>query len=201
MKTRIAIVGFPSAIFIQDLKNQITDGYEISVIHPDEFRNLVSAQHDGYMIAVSRDMSLRQRLIEHLVNFDFPGFTFMHPSAVIFADATIGDGCFVGPFAFVASQATIDDHCLINPYAMVSHRCLIGQGSILHPGTMIAGSVRIGQYCKFNFKSSVLDDVLVADFTEVGASSLISKNVIEPHGFYVGTPARRFNQGKTTIVN
>lgn len=191
-KTSIALVGFPEAIFIRDLKNQIPRRlYDIEVIHPEYFLSHTEATHDGYMICVTRDMALRSRLIEHLERNQLPGFTYVHPSAVIFNDAKIGMGCFVGPFAFVASLAQIQDHCLINPYVMVSHLCEIGKGTVLHPGTLIAGTTKIGKFCKLNFKSSVLDDVTMADFTEVGASSLITKTIDQPHGYYVGTPARR----------
>jgi UDP-3-O-[3-hydroxymyristoyl] glucosamine N-acyltransferase len=191
-KTNIALVGFPQAIFIQDLKNQIDqDHHDITVITPDDFLSMNRPAHDGYMIGVTRDMTLRASLVEHGQQHGFPGFTFVHPSAVIFPDAAIGTGCFVGPFAFVASRAKIDDHCLINPYAMVSHVCHVGQGSVLHPGTMVAGTTSIGKYCKFNLKSAMLDDLTMADFTEIGASGLVTKNIVEPHGFYVGSPARR----------
>lgn len=191
-KSKIALVGFPEAIFIQDLKNQISsDHHDVSVIHPDDFVASSIPDHDGYMICVTRDMTLRASLVEHCLRHGFPGFTFVHPSAVVFADAVIGAGCFVGPFAFVASRAEIDDHCLINPYVMVSHVSHVGQGSVLHPGTMVAGTTKIGKYCKFNFKSAMLDDLDMADFTEVGANSLITKSITEEYGMYVGTPARR----------
>ena len=191
-KNKIALVGFPEAIFIKDMINQIPhDQYDISVICPDDFFNLTKSKHDGYMICVTRDMQLRARLVEHFVQQDLPGFSFVHTSAVIFPDVVVGGGCFVGPFAFIASQAQVEDHCLINPYVMVSHRCTISQGSILQPGTMIAGSTKIGRYCKLNFKSATLDDISIANFTEVGANSLVTKTIEEEHGVYVGTPARR----------
>ena len=167
-KNKIALVGFPEAIFIKDMINQIPhDQYDISVICPDDFFNLTKSKHDGYMICVTRDMQLRARLVEHFVQQDLPGFS------------------------FIASQAQVEDHCLINPYVMVSHRCTISQGSILQPGTMIAGSTKIGRYCKLNFKSATLDDISIANFTEVGANSLVTKTIEEEHGVYVGTPARR----------
>jgi UDP-3-O-[3-hydroxymyristoyl] glucosamine N-acyltransferase len=190
--TNIALIGFADAVFVRDLTNLLSDpSRHIVVIEPTQFLTMSEPQHQGYLICVNRDMSLRKQLVDHLETHKFPEFTYVHPSAIVLPDCKIGSGTFIGPFCFLASKAVVEDHCIVSPYSMISHLSAIGKGTVIQPGTIIAGTVNVGKYCKFNLKASVIDNIDIADNTEIAAVSTITKPVTEPNGFYVGTPARR----------
>lgn len=189
---KIALIGFADAVFVRDLTNLLNDpSRHIVIIEPNQFLTMQEPHYQGYLVCVNRDMELRQQLVVHLETYNFPKFTFVHPSAIVLPDCKIGSGSFIGPFCFLASNAVVEDHCIVSPYSMISHQSIVGKGTVIQPGTIIAGTVCVGEYCKFNLKSSVIDNIDIANKTEVAAVSTITKTITDPGGFYVGTPARR----------
>ena len=142
------------------------------------------------MVCVARDMQLRKSIIQRLTAGSYQRYTFIHDSSIQGKNTHIGQGCFVGPMVMVASDAAIDNDCILSPYCMVSHRSRLGAGSIMQPYSMLAGSSSTGECCKLNIRSSVIDNTRVADFVELGAGALVTKDIAGP-GFYLGQPARK----------
>jgi UDP-3-O-[3-hydroxymyristoyl] glucosamine N-acyltransferase len=66
----------------------------------------------------------------------------------------------------------------------------VGDGCLFNPAVAIAGSCTIEKHCKFNLRSSVIDKISISAGAEIGAGSMVTKNIDSP-GMYVGTPARR----------
>lgn len=189
-KTKVILIGFPQATVVRDISNAVeSSGHTVKILDPDTF--LKSAVDDNeYMVCITRDLELRQQIINKLDTENYRRFTFIHKTAEVFKDSEIAPGSFIAPFALIGTNVTVESDCIIGPYCMISHDSTLGQGSIMHPGSMIAGSVTIGKYCKFNIRSTVIDHVSVCDLCEIGAGSMLTKNVAEP-GVYIGSPARR----------
>ena len=67
-----------------------------------------------------------------------------HPSAVIAADAEIGDGAAIGPFVVIGAGVRIGAGARIGPHASIAAGAEIGDGLLLHAGARIGQRVRIG---------------------------------------------------------
>jgi UDP-3-O-[3-hydroxymyristoyl] glucosamine N-acyltransferase len=118
----------------------------------------------------------------------------IHPTAVIAADAVLGEGTEIGPYVVVGSGARIGRFCILHPHAVVgpgveigdhcrlhahssvSH-AVLGQGVVLHPGA------RIGQE-GFGFAPTPdghfetmpqLGRVLLGDGVEIGANACVDR--------------------------
>jgi UDP-2-acetamido-3-amino-2,3-dideoxy-glucuronate N-acetyltransferase len=89
---------------------------------------------------------------------------FIHPSAVVDADATIGEGTRIWHFCHVGSGAH------------VGARCVLGQN------VYVAGSVRIGDRCRIQNNVSLYDGVSLEDDVFVGPS-VVFTNVERPRAF------------------
>ena len=189
-KTKVILIGFPQATVVRDISNAVeSSGHTVEVLEPDVFLES-RPDNNEYMVCITRDLVLRQQIINKLDAENYRRFTFIHKTAEVFKDSNIGSGSFIAPFALIGSNVTVENDCIIGPYCMISHDSILGQGSIMHPGSMIAGSVSVGKYCKFNIRSTIIDYLSVCDLCEIGAGSMLTKNVTEP-GVYVGSPARR----------
>ena len=121
-----------------------------------------------------------------------------HPSAVVAADAVIGEGCEIGPLAVIGEGVVLGARCIIGAHAVigpgcvfgddcrilsqvsVSH-CLAGHRVTLHPGA------RIGQE-GFGFVPTPegrfvtipqLGRVQLGDDVEVGANSCIDRGALD----------------------
>jgi sugar O-acyltransferase (sialic acid O-acetyltransferase NeuD family) len=188
--SNIVIVGFAEATITRDFYNLMSLTHQVIVLHPNDLLTGQYPLNGKFLVSVTRDKELRQKLIAYLDKFNLDRATFVHPSAVVDPDSVIGGGTFVGPFASVFNNANVSKDCIIGPYSMVSHKSTIGQGSIIHPGSMIAGTTNIGRYCLLGMRCTVLDHLEINDDVVIGAGSMITKTITEP-GTYVGSPARK----------
>lgn len=191
MNNTVVLIGYQQATLIQDFVEFIGGrGFDIKIQSPEDFLSTGSSHEFQHLVCVTKDLSLRQQLIECLDQHGYPRYTYIHESALISPNATVAPGCYIAPFAFVASGASLASDCILGPYSMISHKSTVGKGCIIHPGTIIAGSTQIGNSCLFGFRSSVVDHITVGDNVQLGAASVMTKNTSDP-GFYLGTPARK----------
>mgnify|MGYP000347880990 CR=1 FL=1 len=68
----------------------------------------------------------------------------IHPSAVIDASATIGEGVSIGPFVVVGAGAKIGDNTVIGPQAYIGANATLGQGCFLREGVRICARTTLG---------------------------------------------------------
>ena len=190
--SKVRLVGFRAASMLVDFQFQFQDNepVEVDIIEPDELLNHGTNIEIPHMVAVTKQMNLRREICDYLDSINCARFTFVHGLAKIERDAEIGAGSFVGPFSLVASKTVLGKDCMISPYAMISHKSQIGRGSIIQPSAIVAGTTKIGDFCRLNLRSTILDNVTICNDIDLGAGSMITKDICEP-GFYVGIPARR----------
>lgn len=186
---KIALVGFSQATLVKDFTWLIKQqGHRVYVIDPDTFLSSQCDDELEFLVAITKDMNLRQQCVEHIGSAK--KYTYIHESAQIANDASVGAGCFIAPFCLISSGAVIGSDCIISPYSMVSHASMVGKGTILQPGCLIAGSTVIKEFCKFGMKSTVLDHLSLAAYTEVGAGAMVTKNIQEQSMLAIGAPAK-----------
>ena len=122
----------------------------------------------------------------------------IHPSAVVAADAEIGDGVFVGAFccigersrigsgtqlragAKVGDRVAIGSDCVLHPNVFVEDGCTLGDRVILHAGVVVGadgfGYVRgeNGEYQKF----PQIGTVVIESDVEVGPNTCIDRGAL-----------------------
>jgi UDP-3-O-[3-hydroxymyristoyl] glucosamine N-acyltransferase len=122
----------------------------------------------------------------------------VHPTAVVGAGATIGEGTEIGAYAVVGEGARIGRSCILHPHAVVgagveigdgcrlhSHssvsHAVLGQGVVLHPGA------RVGQE-GFGFAPTAegrfetmpqLGRVILGDEVQIGANACVDRGAQE----------------------
>jgi UDP-3-O-[3-hydroxymyristoyl] glucosamine N-acyltransferase len=72
---------------------------------------------------------------------DEPG---VHPTAVVAADAVLGEGVSVGPHAVISSRVKLGARCVIGANSFVGVESVIGEGTRLHPLVMVRERCAIG---------------------------------------------------------
>ena len=118
----------------------------------------------------------------------------IHRSAVISADAKLGNDLFIGAFCCVGDGSTIGDgthlragakigdnvtigrNCVLHPNVFVEDGCTIGDNVILHTGVVIGadgfGYVRdISEYIKF----PQIGTVVIEDNVEIGVNTCVDR--------------------------
>jgi len=188
----LKIIGYSESMSTQDSmyygKNFVNE--DISIMTPDEFKNLQSKDDFQYFIGFALDLKEREQTIDLLDEYDSDCVTFIHETASVHEGAVIGKGSCVANFSTVMQGAVLGKHCFVETYCLISHNTTVGNNCMLHSGTMIAGKTTIGKNCMFNFRSGVMNKLDICDNTVIGAFSNVTKNIDNP-GVYVGTPARK----------
>jgi carbonic anhydrase/acetyltransferase-like protein (isoleucine patch superfamily) len=145
-------------------------------------------------------------LSKYLETFPVVGANvFVHPSAQVIGDVTIGDNCSIWPNAVIRGDVNsirIGNGTNIQDLVMchVTHKSAhlpdgymltigdhvtIGHSAILH-GCSIGNDVLIGM------GSIILDDVVIEDNVMVGAGSLVTSGKRLASGYlYLGSPAKQ----------
>lgn len=68
----------------------------------------------------------------------------IHPTAIVDAAATLGEGVSVGPYAVIAAGARVGAGSVVGPQAYIGPDAHLGDGALLHVGVRIGPRVRIG---------------------------------------------------------
>lgn len=186
----IKVIGYPESSMTRDyikFTSKQTKN-KIDIINPEKFFNSNDCEKYQYFIGFSLDMKLREKVCDKIDKFNLDCVSYIDDTSIIFDDAEIGKGIFIGPFTTI-QNSIVSDYASIECYCLVSHDVKLGRNCVVHPGTLIAGKTKIGNNCTFGFKSSVINKVSITDNVNLRAFSNITKNIEIP-GNYVGTIAR-----------
>lgn len=132
---------------------------------------------------------LRERIYGDLKKIGFRLPAVIDPSAVVSSSARIEEGCFVGKGAVINAGAIVRKMAIINSMALVEHECEVGAFSHLAVGAVLCGQVRVGQGVFLGARSTVIQNLTVADNSFVAAGAVVTESIPEK-GFAVGIPAK-----------
>lgn len=122
----------------------------------------------------------------------------IEPGSHIAADATLGEGCYVGAFAYVAPGAKLGNNVKIYPHAFIGHGVEIGDDTVVYPHATVYYGCRIGRRCVihsgavigadgFGFapdkagvyhKIEQIGIVVIDDDVEIGANTTVDRSTM-----------------------
>lgn len=131
----------------------------------------------------------------------------IHPTAVVAADASIGEGVCLGPYVVVGARSRIGAGTVVLPQVTIGADVEIGAGCLFHAGVRIGDRVRIGNRVMIHANTVIgadgfsyapdlasptafvpgmvvtrvhsLGTVEIADDVEIGANTTIDRSTIE----------------------
>jgi sugar O-acyltransferase (sialic acid O-acetyltransferase NeuD family) len=117
-------------------------------------------------------------------------FTFIHPTALLLDDVTVGEGSFIGAYSILTAQIQIGRHALLNRGNQVGHDAVAGDFLSLMPGAILSGSVCLGDEVYVGNNGCVREKVAICSGVTLGMGAMVVADIHES-GTYVGVPARR----------
>lgn len=136
-----------------------------------------------------KHLQTKKKLIDILESRKRNIFTFIHPSAFVDQNATIGCGSVLYPNVTIDKNVHIGKGCLLNLSVTISHDTIINDCCFLAPSVTISGFVSIGKEVFLGTAVCVANGVEIKDFVVVGIGSVITKN-IEQNQFVIGNPQK-----------
>ena len=124
--------------------------------------------------------------------------TYIHPSADVFGDVTIGKGCWIGPGArirgdygtiVIGDYSSVEDNCVVHArpgeQTTIGNWVTIGHGAVIHNVEMVHNYVIVGM------GAVVSDWAIIGEWAVVGEGAVVrQRQEIPPGHIAVGVPAK-----------
>ena len=144
-----------------------------------------------FMVGIGNNF-LRRDIVERLETMNARFYTAIHPSAVISANAQVGEGTTVMPCAVINTCAEVGKHCIINTGAIVEHDNKIENFVHISPRVALGGAVTVGECTWVGIGSVVRNELLITGGCVIGAGAVVVRSITEK-GKYIGVPVRKVN--------
>jgi UDP-3-O-[3-hydroxymyristoyl] glucosamine N-acyltransferase len=130
-----------------------------------------------------------------------------HPTAVVHADAVIGENVFLGPYCVIGAGAVIGADCLIGGHSVIENLARIGPRSIIHPHVFVGAACELGSDCEVHPHTSIgsdgfgyamdsdgrprkiahLGNVRIGDAVEIGSNCAVDRATLTSTHIRAGT--------------
>jgi sugar O-acyltransferase (sialic acid O-acetyltransferase NeuD family) len=122
-------------------------------------------------LAARRALAARYQAL----GFRFPAL--VHPSAVIGAECTIGDGAQVMAGAVVQAGSRVGAFAIINTGARVDHDCVLGEACHIAPGATLGGNVRVGAETLVGIGATVRQGIEIGERVLIAGGAMVIDHV------------------------
>ena len=133
--------------------------------------------------------------------------TYVHPSADVFGDVTVGKECWIGPGVrirgdygtiVIGDYCSVEDNCVIHVDAwnktVIGENVTVGHGAVVH-GAVLADDVLVGM------NATVLSGAEIGAGSLIGASTLVKQGMKVPPGSLVlGVPGKIVKEGDEGLL-
>jgi len=133
--------------------------------------------------------SARGQAFDRFRSAGFEFETIIHPSAVVSALATLGEGAQVLAGAIVGPGASVGANTVINSAAIIEHHCSIGANVHVGPGAVICGDTQIEDHCMIGAGSTIIQGLHVETGVQLGAGAVLVSDAHRDQ-ILAGVPAK-----------
>lgn len=117
----------------------------------------------------------------------------IHPSALVSAHSTIGDGSMVLQGSIVQTGTEIGRHVIVNTAASIDHDNYIGNFVHIGPKATLCGGVFVGEGTFIGAGATIINNIKIGKWCTIGAGAVVIKDLPD-YSTAVGVPARILNK-------
>lgn len=152
---------------------------------------LEQLRHDGveHVALGVGNCRARLALAREARELGFQLVTAIHPSAIVAASASIGEGSVLCAGSVVNPGAKLGVAVIVNTSASVDHECILGDAAHICPGAHLAGRVNVGECTAVGIGSAVRDNIAIGADSVIGAGAAVLADLPANVTAY-GVPAR-----------
>lgn len=144
--------------------------------------------NDVFVCAIGTPAAKKQ-VVSQLVDLGARFVNVIHPTVIIGRNVRLGTGIILCPRVILSCDIEVGDHVGINMHSVVSHDARIGPYSQLSNLCDVTGGVTLGEGVFMGSKSTVLPQVSIGAWANIGAASAVVRDLPE-HQTVMGVPAR-----------
>lgn len=160
--------------------------YSVKVL--DTISDYTPEINDSFILAIMNPETKKQisnQLIQKKASF----FTFVHPTAIIGTNVTLGKGNIICPYCILTNDIVLGDFVFINTNSTIGHDSTIGHYTSINGKVEITGNSTIGERCLFGVGAVVIPGRRIDNRVTVGAGSVVIRNIKSDKTVF-GNPAK-----------
>ncbi|MFT4803182.1 MAG: sugar O-acyltransferase (sialic acid O-acetyltransferase NeuD family) [Mariniflexile sp.] len=136
------------------------------------------------------NIKVRVKLLKLAVSLGFKLPNFIHKSAVLGPNVTLGKGIYVMPGTIVMPSANISNYCMLSMGISVGHDTLFEEGVFVANGCNIGGNIIIKKETFVGMGATIISGVKsIGQNCIIGAGSVVIRD-IQNNVTVVGNPAK-----------
>ena len=177
---------YSEVLFYDDINN----GPHIKGTSESLLQDFRDKKFDELIIGIGyHHLEVRKKKYEHFRD-KIPFGKIIHTTCWVDPSAKIGEGCVIYPKCTIDKNVQIGANTILNLNCTIAHDSLIGAHTFFGPTVSVAGFCTIGKENFIGVGTIVKDTVMLSDFVQTGAGTIVIKDIKEG-GIYVGNPARK----------
>jgi acetyltransferase EpsM len=175
--------------FLNDFEDEI-NGYPVlgGIINMD----WVKLPSEYKFVYAMSNIKQAEERFKMLVDLNIPCSRFatiIHPKSVVSTRAKLGIGVVVMPFVVVSPNVIIGNHSQLFAQSFIGHDSVLDEMVFVANNASIGGRVRIKNGAHIGSNSSIIERLIINEFSIVGLGSVVLKNV-PSYQIVVGNPAK-----------
>ncbi len=136
------------------------------------------------------DNPLRQRFLTECKNIGYETPSFIHRTACIGPDASLGEASYILTGSIVMPHTKIGDFFMINMSTTIGHHVTIGDAVFMSSGVNVGANLTIEDHVYIGIGATIMTGIgEIGKGSLIGAGSMVIRKV-EPYSTVAGNPAR-----------
>lgn len=152
-----------------------------SLFSPDEIE----------IFAPMADNRVRKSIYNQIKLMGYTMPTFIHPTAHVWNTDAVGDNCFIQELNNVQYRTVVGNNVVMWAGNHIGHHGVIRDHVFITSHVVVSGHCNIEECCWLGVNSTIRDFSYLAEGTMLGANTNVTKNINDPWGIYIGSPAKR----------
>ncbi|MFM2360569.1 MAG: hypothetical protein RLY16_2562 [Bacteroidota bacterium] len=170
-------------IFADDMAhNDAERKFPFNAYQEERFKDLHFIPTLGYL-----SKNLRYKVLAYLKEKGYQIFSFVHPTAFVSKNATIGKGVIIYPLCNIDQGAVIDDGAIILNSSIIAHDTYVGKCCYLAPGVCMSGFIRLEELCFIGSGAVIANNITIGRNSTIGMATCLTKSIDE-NSFVIGNP-------------
>ncbi|MBM4162850.1 MAG: hypothetical protein FJ222_00150 [Lentisphaerae bacterium] len=128
------------------------------------------------------DNAARERLTVRAITCGWRPLTVCDPTAVVAADARVGEGCYIGVGAVISCGTQLGAGVIVNHQATVGHDAAVDAFAQICPGARVSGGCHIGPRALVGSNAVVIPGVSVGADAMIGATAAALRDLSDGGG-------------------
>ena len=133
--------------------------------------------------------TLRRQVYERVKSLGFQVVTAIHPSAVIGADVSIGQGSVIFAGVVLNPEVQVGENVVVATGSTVDHETIVEDHVLISAGVTVGANVTVRQGALVAIGSTVISGITVGCDALVGAGAMVAEDVPD-RVVVAGVPAR-----------